>query len=299
MPAHGTSHLLLLFLLLAAAVPPAGALPGNAVAARGAGASVYSCAGAIDYGVVHACALSLADGTPTCLGVNDAAQSSPPPGVLFGAVSAGNEATCGVTIGGDVACWGNTTGAPPAAGGSLPSGGVAAVSVGSGASCVVLSGTGAMRCYGAAAADAPPALSVAGAGFLGVSLGWFHACALQAMVGSNENESAGAVVCWAWGAVLYGPLTGAPQPFERFLALSAGAYTTCAVTASTPRGVACWGADAPVPPPGLPDVEAVATGATHACALTAVTRNAVCFGSNAHAAAGTRLGPFDALVAGT
>jgi len=137
-----------------------------------------------------------------------------------------------------------------------------------------------------------------------VTLGHFHACALERV---DEMSVGGEIVCWGDGS--RGQLN---PPAGLFVQISASEHTTCAV--GIDERVACWGGEAAVvapaagaaaaaagaaggpPPPPPPRAHAagvaallhsgpllqVSLGARHACALGSGSGAVVCWGDDAH-----------------
>ncbi len=222
----------------------------------------------------HTCALTPESGVK-CWGANSDGQlgngtttDRSTPGYISGlrftaaAVAAGESHTCALTTGGGVRCWGDN------GYGQL--------------------GDGTMT-------DRTTPVKVPGliSGTAAVAAGAYHTCALSANSG---------VKCW--GANEYGQLgdgttTQRSTPVNvdgltsGVLAIAAGDYHTCALTAS--GGVKCWGSNdhgqlgdgtttdrsTPVDVPGMSGVKAITAGKAHTCALT--TGSGVkCWGANEH-----------------
>jgi alpha-tubulin suppressor-like RCC1 family protein len=232
-----------------------------------------------------------------------------------GALSVGSAHSCALTVKGGVKCWGrNYTGelgdgttterhAPVDVSGL--SSGVVEISAGDGHTCA-LTYAGAVKCWGFGASGqlgdgttefrrlTPVDVKGLASGVVAISAGSYHTCALT---------NAGAVKCWGadrGGQVGDGGPTeaGFSTPVDvaglsgGVVAISAGAFHTCAVTSA---GVVwCWGENAqgqlgdgtrwlrtaPVSVSGLSSVIKIYAGSGHTCALT--TAGAVkCWGENA------------------
>ena len=57
----------------------------------------------------HTCALRKADGGVDCWGNDEYGKATPPAGVSFKQITAGENHTCGIKLDGNVACWGGNT----------------------------------------------------------------------------------------------------------------------------------------------------------------------------------------------
>jgi hypothetical protein len=115
---------------------------------------------------------------------------------------------------------------------------------------------------------APRRLLVPGAGYTGVSAGYYHACALV---------SGGTVACW--GRNDFGQ-SSVPAGITSVIQIDAGAYHTCALISG--GTVTCWGRNShgqSTPPAGLTGVTQVSAGLFHTCALTAGGA-VTCWGDN-------------------
>lgn len=216
-------------------------------------------------------------------------------------VSAGNH-TCALTAAGGVQCWGPngegqlgdgtlTNRFVPVSVSGLDSG-VVAVSNGLLHTCAVTT-SGQALCWGyngdgelgdgTRTRRTTPVAVNGVSGVVAIATGQWHSCALT---------TAGKIWCWgAWYSNAADPemVNGVP---DGVIAIAAGAYFTCALT--TVGGVWCWGGNAdegqlgngsrlasrvPVAVSGLAGVVAIATGATHACAVDA-NGSAWCWGRN-------------------
>ncbi len=60
----------------------------------------------ISAGALHSCGISTANRNAFCWGSNEKGQSSPPVGVAFQSISAGESRTCGIVGDGSILCWG-------------------------------------------------------------------------------------------------------------------------------------------------------------------------------------------------
>jgi alpha-tubulin suppressor-like RCC1 family protein len=225
-------------------------------------------AATISTGFSHSCAVSTVGGVK-CWGLSTRSDgsttSSPVAADIAGlgshvrAVSAGLGYSCAVTSTGAVKCWGDNAfgqlGNGATASSAVPVGvtglgnGVASVSSGWSHSCAVTS-AGAVRCWGhnpfgelgdGTTRDSAVPVDVVGlgSGALAVSVGEFHTCAVTL---------AGAVRCWgnnSDGELGQGTTTPSAVPVDvtglgsRALAVSAGAFHSCAVTSA--GSAKCWG----------------------------------------------------------
>jgi alpha-tubulin suppressor-like RCC1 family protein len=229
---------------------------------------------AVSVGRVHACALT-GEGGVVCWGMGmhgalgdglgpvDTQVPVPVTGLASGvtALSAGDDTTCAVTVGGRIECWGRgdvgelgvgLDGGAYASGvpveiSSLTSAAMA-VSTSRRFSCAILAG-GAAWWWGSTPGLASPE---AGADHfvpvpvpnltstaIGVSAGLHHACAVTA---------GGGVTCWGdnqYGALGDNSMNDSPAPVQvtglgsGVTAVSAGFNATCAMTQA--GGVVCWG----------------------------------------------------------
>ena len=297
---------------------------------------------ALSLGYYHSCALFVAGGVQ-CWGLNDRGQlgngggaGSPVPVAVTDlatgvtAIAAGYYHVCAIITGGAVKCWGwnaygnlgdgsNSNRPTPVAVSNLGSG-VAAISVGAGHSCALLT-LGGVKCWGynffgqvgdasTSNRTAPVNVSWHTTGVLTVAAGASHSCAVT---------QGGAATCWganADGQIGDGSTTNrtSATPVTGFdsgvAAVSTGAYHSCALTSS--GGVWCWGRNSggqlgnnsttnsslPVAVVGLgAGVAAISAGGYHTCALTN-TGAMKCWGLNDSGQLGdnsttTRLTPVD------
>lgn len=195
------------------------------------------------------------DDALTCWGDVSGALLSPPTGRFVG-VALGSGAACAWTANGDLSCWGDLA-APPE---TLPD--VSQAVVGSRFACAA-GADGGVVCFGRGELDAPDGLSATT-----LVAGSDHACALDAD---------GVVTCW--GANDAGQLD---VPDEAFTVVAASGDTSCGVASGA---VTCWGAAAEdLSPEGLPSLQRLSIGASHACGLD--TRGGVvCWGDDRYAQA--------------
>lgn len=211
------------------------------------------------------------------------------------AITAGRGHTCALTAAGGVQCWGDNKGGQlgngtqtdspqPVAVAGLDMG-VRAVAAGLGLTCALTDG-GGVKCWGAGrVGDGTPDLRSTpvdvvglGSGVQAITAGDWHVCALL---------ESGGVQCWGdnqQGQLGDGSTEARLSPVavvgleSGVQQIDAGRYATCAVMAA--GGVRCWGwlqatfdtfddfSVQPVPVGGLNgDVQAVATGGGHVCAL--------------------------------
>ena len=235
------------------------------------------------------------------------------------AVSAGEQFTCAVTVGGAAKCWGfnlfgqlgdgtQATSHGPVDVVGLATG-VSSIGAGSNFACA-LTTAGGVKCWGrndegqlgnagAPGSNTPVDVTGLGSGVAAIAVGWFHACALT---------TSGGVKCWgADGAVGngdVGPRDG-PAPVDVIgltsgvNAIAIGGTHSCALlNAGT---VKCWGWGAsgelgeaamvarrtPVDVLGLPaGITAIGAGEGHSCAL-AGQGPLYCWGQNNQGQVGT------------
>ena len=186
----------------------------------------------LDAGWDHACALSR-DGA-TCWGRNANDRATPPSGVVLTTIGAGAEHSCGLTINGDLQCWGkNDTGQANSRNGPFralavgvthtcvlgndgtalcqgandvgqsqpPETMFAQISAGSNHTCGILP-TGSVECWGADVDEPDDVLFGPSGQFSSVSAGWHHTCAVN---------GAGHAVCWSYSSYSVRP----PPPYDR------------------------------------------------------------------------------------
>jgi hypothetical protein len=271
----------------------------------------YDVAAQISAGNSHTCQLSQA-GLARCWGRNSTDGRTMPPSDVgpYTGIDAGYATTCGITTDGQVYCWGDN-----AEGQAAPDNGMGpfqSVSVGRIHACGIRSADSFVLCWGSSASligSPPPA-----AKYKQLSVSSFHSCAIR--VADNNAEcwglnsvgqasppqreanhyshiSAGeqhtcalrlgdsAVVCW--GADDSGQASAPPGAFK---SVSAGGYTTCALSSS--GEIQCWGddSDGQASPPSGDNFEAISVGYAHACALSKADGNATakvyCWGRNTY-----------------
>jgi alpha-tubulin suppressor-like RCC1 family protein len=218
------------------------------------------------------------------------------------AIAAGQYHTCAVTFGGGVKCWGwnnwgqlgdgtNDSNSIPMDVSELDSG-IQAIGVGVDYTCALTS-DGGVKCWGSNRyeqlgdgtdhdSSKPVDVNGLGSGVQAISVGYWHTCALT---------SEGGVKCWGSngdGELGDGTKHSSSMPVDVIglssgvQAIAAGGSHTCALTAD--GGVKCWGSNwggqlgngsnindfMPVDVSGLSSgVQAIATGRSHSCALTA------------------------------
>ena len=175
-------------------------------------------------------------------------------GVL--AVSAGGSDTCAVTAGAGVFCWGSSYDSTVPVPFSGLEGTVISISLGSAHGCAVTQG-GAVKCWGSndrgklgngtnTSSTTPVDVQGLGSGFMSVSSGSSHSCALSVT---------GTTVCW--GGNQYGQLGNsstttsnipvrASEQIAPAIGLSAGSFTTCVIQSNRSRQ--CWGWQESRPP---------------------------------------------------
>jgi alpha-tubulin suppressor-like RCC1 family protein len=175
-------------------------------------------------------------------------------GVL--AVSGGALDTCAVTSGAGVFCWGASNGSTEPVLFSSLEGTVISISLGSAHGCAVTQG-GAVKCWGSndggklgngttTSSTTPVDVQGLGSGFISVSSGSSHSCALSVT---------GTTFCW--GGNRYGQLGNsgttnsnipvrASEQIAPAIGLSAGSFTTCVIQSNRSRQ--CWGWQESRPP---------------------------------------------------
>ena len=136
-------------------------------------------------------------------------------------------------------------------------------------------------------------------GFVAISAGGFHTCAIRA--GSGEIECWGSNSAWVWNEeleqheeVYNGQLDA---PLGRFIAVSAGYHHTCGLREN--GRIECWAENSSgqaVPPAGS-DFIAVSAGGSHTCGLRE-SGVIECWGWNQHGQADAPAGSFTAVSAG-
>ena len=229
----------------------------------------------------YACATT-SDGSAACWGANDVGQlgaashascqnpnggspyscaTSPVPlsgGLRFSAVTTGYRHACGITVAGDVYCWGSDNW------GQL---GSAANGTCSGA-------------YDTVPCSTTPVKVSGGLRFTTIQAADDHTCALS---------TSGKAYCWGLnnqgqlGVPGTDTAVSTPEPVTGgmiFVALSAGAFGNCALTAA--GDAYCWGgyiANVPALVPGGHVFRTISSGGDHACALTALGVG-YCWGSD-------------------
>ncbi len=235
------------------------------------------------------------------------------------AITAAEEQTCALMIGGSIQCWGQnaygqlgngskTTSSSPVAVSGFPSG-VIGISAGAFHTCA-LTAAGDLTCWGyngqgqlgnGGATSATTAVAVSGLSRNVVTVSNAHTTGIRTCALTN----AGSAQCWgsnSFHALGGGPgfdgstniLTPIPvEGTQTWVAISLGGAHTCALT--NLGSVSCWGSnsegqvgnssagsetDAPLPVLGLPSgVIAVSAGDNHSCALTRAG-TVWCWGSN-------------------
>jgi alpha-tubulin suppressor-like RCC1 family protein len=226
-------------------------------------------------GGYHTCGLK-PDGSAQCWGSNEVllectetgcvylygGQASPP-ATRFKQISAGLYHTCGVTVDGNVDCWGYN---PHGETADRTGANWLEVSAGEGHTCA-LREDGVADCWGnnenGRAADRTGP-------FTHVSAGGSHNCAIRQNDGKAE----------CWGGNLYGQ---SKPPDQAFAQISAGNLHTCATRADSdwPNWVVCWGYNFYGQVKQAPDGQfrQIDSGQGHTCGVT-FTNAVYCWGRN-------------------
>lgn len=244
----------------------------NGVPNEGCCFALTPCAGGIDAGTSHFCALKK-DRSIACWGSNDQNQARPPL-EMFSSVSAGEVHSCAVKTNGSVLCWGDNSYGQA----SPPAGTFSSVSAGGLHTCGVSTG-GSVVCWGDNSfGEANPPTGA----FLSVSAGGLHTCGIK---------TSGSVVCW-------GDNTNgrAAPPIGAFVSVSASETHTCGV--KTSGAVACWGDNGfgeATPPAGT--FSSVSAGNYYTCGLRP-GGSVVCWGANNQGEGTPPASAFSAVSAG-
>ena len=172
----------------------------------------------IDAGWDHVCALS--ERSAACWGWNANERAPPPQGVPFAAIGAGAEHSCGLTLGGDLVCWGkNDDGRATSRTGPF-----LALAVGSTHTCV-LRQDGTVACQGMDdfGQSSPPLT-----GFTQIATGSMHGCGI-----ATDNS----LRCWGLSTNSADSTILRVPPGE-FTSVAAGWNIACGVALS--RSAQCW-----------------------------------------------------------
>ncbi|MCY4108629.1 MAG: hypothetical protein OXG11_06340, partial [Chloroflexi bacterium] len=251
----------------------------------------------ISSGHQHACALR-GDGTPVCWGNNTTGQASPPPGERFTSVNSGHWHTCALRSDGTPACWGAHRDGET----SPPSGEkFSHISSGANYTCA-LRLDGSPVCWGrnydgqastsflrgASIDGEPSAQATPEAGFVSITSGRFHTCALR---------SDATVACWGRN---HDDGQALPPPNERFSSVSGGGFNTCGVLQD--GSPLCWGSD-DYNQTSWPrwkrvtGLESIDSGGFHSCALR-TDRTVQCWSSRSFGQTSPPGGQFAAVSSG-
>jgi hypothetical protein len=204
-----------------------------------------------------------------------------PPATHFKQISAGLYHTCGVTLDGNVDCWGYN---PHGETADRAGGNWLEVSAGEGHTCALRS-DGVADCWGDN--DNGRATDRTGP-FTHLSAGGSHNCAIR--------QTDGKVECWGGNA--YGQST---PPDRTFAQISAGNLHTCATRADSdwPNWIECWGYNFYGQVKQAPEgqFKQIDSGQGHTCGIT-FTNSVYCWGRNTYGQAdvptlGGPAAPFD------
>jgi alpha-tubulin suppressor-like RCC1 family protein len=251
-------------------------------------------------GEVFSCA-RLSDGSVRCWGRGDAKPKPVPELTKATSISVGSELACAVLADGSARCWGmaergqlgdgttNTITTIPTKVYGLSS--ARQITIGHNHACALLE-DGTVQCWGeniygqvgdgTTTERLVPTPVAELSNIVEVSAGFWHTCA---------RMESGKIFCW--GMLESGREAASTTPVawgNGVLAATvrAGRRTTCAILPD--RTVSCsdslLGSAPAVPVPGLADIETIALGDTHACALDGSTSSIWCWGSNLYGEVG-------------
>src|SRR5713226_7883929 len=232
-------------------------------------------AGAISAGQNFTCGVRT-EGILACWGDDANRQVTDMPAGTFLQVSSGSAFACGIRTGGTLACWGDD-GMGQVSG--MPAGTFTQVSAGGFHACGLKTG-GSVTCWGynQFGQASPP-----GGTFIQISSGGFHTCGLK---------DDGSVTCWG-----YSRFGQASAPAGSFTQVSSGDLHTCAVQADAT--LACWGQlslGRSTPPPGA--FSQVSAGESHTCGVVQSDASVACWGYDASGQASPPAGAFTEVSAG-
>ena len=200
-------------------------------------------------------------------GFTETGQADAPPG-NFRAVAAGWNHTCAIRDTGEIACWGDTLGAPP-------EGSYTAIAAGDFHTCAIRASSGEIECWGE---DHNGQIDAPEGSYIAISAGYWQNCAIRANSGEIE--------CWGWRLYEQSAI-----PTGSFTAVSAGWSHACGLRGT--GEIVCWGGG--TAPAG--SFTAVSAGFEHACGLRE-SGEITCWGLNFYGATDPPNDRFTAVSAG-
>ncbi|XP_024523018.1 serine/threonine-protein kinase-like protein CR4 [Selaginella moellendorffii] len=178
---------------------------------------------AISSGASHACAIRSYDNRADCWG---SINSSTVPNQDFVSISSGSGFSCGLTLDGATACWGEVPGAIPKPANDKK---FMALFAGAYVVCGITAQAGETLCWGGEKSNPSPAIPPPGLKFSYITGGFRHTCGVRA-----DNHQ---TVCW--GDNRFAQLR-VPEN-ATFSAISAGDFYTCGVRLDRAMKILCWG----------------------------------------------------------